>query len=65
MSLGPTIATQITSDCLPLLGSRRAKILCIDEDPQAADAIELRMGEVAVDILRASNGMQGYWLAIS
>ncbi|MDP6467201.1 MAG: response regulator [Pirellulaceae bacterium] len=65
MSLGPTMATQITSDCLPLPGSRRAKILCIDEDPQAADAIELRMGDLAVDILRASNGMQGYWLAIS
>lgn len=63
MSLGP--ATTTTPGCLPLTGNHRAKILCIDRDPQVADVLENRLTDLPVDVIRARNGMQGYWLAIS
>jgi len=43
----------------------RASILCINRDPGLADAIEDRVSDLPVDVLRARDGMQGYWLAIS
>jgi len=65
MSLGPATTSDIIPSCLPLLGGHRAKILCIDHDSEAADAIENRLSDSPVDVLRARNGMQGYWLVIS
>ena len=65
MRLGPATTNDIIPSSLPLAGGHRAKILCIDRDPDVADALENRMSELPVDVLRAQNGMQGYWLAIS
>ncbi len=46
-------------------GSHRAQILCINQNPEVADAIEDGLSDLPVDVLRARDGMQGYWLAIS
>jgi CheY-like chemotaxis protein len=65
MSLGPTTTPSVTPDNLPVPVGPRAKILCIDPNPEVADAIEDGMSDLPVEVLRARNGMEGYWLAIS
>ena len=39
-------------------------ILCIDDDPEISKILKLRLAEYGVDVLRAFNGMQGYWTAL-
>ena len=65
MSFAAPPTTDSKPACWPGLGSFRAKVLCINRDPSVADAIETQMAEMPVDVLRARNGMQGYWLAIT
>lgn len=65
MSLGRATSNDSIASSVPTLGPTRAKILCINPDAKIAAAIDERMSDLPVDILRARNGMQGYWLAIS
>jgi len=44
--------------------SHRPKILCIDDDPEISKILKLRLEPYGVDVLRAFNGMQGYWTAM-
>ena len=44
--------------------SYRPKILCIDDDPDISKILKLRLEPYGVDVLRAFNGMQGYWTAM-
>lgn len=44
--------------------SYRPKILCIDDDPEISKILKLRLEPYGVDVLRAFNGMQGYWTAM-
>jgi CheY-like chemotaxis protein len=49
-------------------GGHRAaapKVLCIDEDPQVSEVINLRLRLYGVDVLRAFHGMHGFWLAMT
>jgi len=41
----------------------RATVLCIDDDPQVTELIALRLARYHLDVLRASYGMQGLWIA--
>lgn len=41
------------------------KILCIDDDPEITSIIRARLEPYQVDVLRAFNGMQGFWTAVS
>jgi DNA-binding response OmpR family regulator len=43
---------------------RRPRILCIDDDPDISKILKLRLEPYGVDVLRAFNGMQGYWTAL-
>jgi DNA-binding response OmpR family regulator len=43
---------------------RRPSILCIDDDPDISKILKLRLDRYGVDVLRAFNGMQGYWTAL-
>jgi DNA-binding response OmpR family regulator len=43
---------------------RRIKVLCIDDDPDVSRILRIRLNDYNVDVLRAFNGMQGYWTAI-
>jgi DNA-binding response OmpR family regulator len=45
-------------------GRRRPKILCIDDDPEISKILKFRLERYGVDVLRAFNGMQGYWTAL-
>ncbi len=40
------------------------KILVIDDDPDISKAIKIRLKAYGVDVIRAFNGMQGYWAAL-
>jgi DNA-binding response OmpR family regulator len=44
--------------------SPRPRILCIDDDPDFSRILKLRLEPFGVDVLRAFNGMQGYWTAL-
>jgi len=39
-------------------------VLCIDDDPEISKILKMRLAEHGVDVLRAFNGMQGYWTAL-
>ena len=39
-------------------------VLVIDDDPDLSKAIKLRLRPYGVEVLRAFNGMQGYWRAL-
>lgn len=43
---------------------QRPRILCIDDDPDISKILKLRLEPFGVDVLRAFNGMQGYWTAL-
>jgi DNA-binding response OmpR family regulator len=43
---------------------RRPRILCIDDDPDISKILKLRLEPYGIDVLRAFNGMQGYWTAL-
>jgi DNA-binding response OmpR family regulator len=45
-------------------GRRWPKILCIDDDPEISKILKFRLERYGVDVLRAFNGMQGYWTAL-
>ncbi len=51
-----------TSETNP--GRRMPKILCIDDDPEISKILKFRLERYGVDVLRAFNGMQGYWTAL-
>jgi DNA-binding response OmpR family regulator len=38
--------------------------LCIDDDPDISKILKLRLEPYGLDVLRAFNGMQGYWTAL-
>jgi DNA-binding response OmpR family regulator len=40
-------------------------ILCIDDDPQIPEAIQLRLRSYEVNVLCAYHGMHGFWLAMT
>ncbi len=40
-------------------------ILCIDDDPQIPQAIQLRLRSYEVNVLSAYHGMHGFWLAMT
>ncbi len=40
------------------------KILCIDDDPEISKIMKLRLEPYGINVLRAFNGMQGYWTAL-
>jgi len=39
-------------------------VLVIDDDPDISKAIKLRLRPYGIEVLRAFNGMQGYWTAL-
>lgn len=41
------------------------RILCVDDDPDISQNIQLRLSEYQVDVKRAFFGMQGFWEAIT
>ena len=45
--------------------ARDHTVLVVDQDPAAADQVTKGLQRAGVRVLRASTGMQGYWLAIS
>ena len=40
-------------------------VLCIDDDPDVSKSLQIRLAGYGVDVLRAFNGMQGYWTAVA
>jgi two-component system, OmpR family, response regulator RpaA len=40
-------------------------ILCIDDDPQIAETMALRLNQYEVNMLSACHGMHGFWLAMT
>jgi CheY-like chemotaxis protein len=65
--VSPCQATSVTpsnvqspADNIP----HRPKILCIDDDPEISACLKMRLEPLGVDVLRAFNGMQGYWTAL-
>jgi DNA-binding response OmpR family regulator len=44
--------------------SRQPTVLCIDDDPDISKALKIRLEVYGVNVLRAFNGMQGYWTAV-
>lgn len=47
----------------PAAATSPPKILVIDDDLQLAKALKMRLEAHGVDVLTASNGMQGFWMA--
>lgn len=45
--------------------ARHHTVLVVDQDRTASDQVTTRLLRAGVRVLRASTGMQGYWLAIS
>ncbi len=43
---------------------RRPKVLCIDDDPHVSQAIMMRLRPLGVDVIRAFDGMQGFWTGL-
>jgi DNA-binding response OmpR family regulator len=43
---------------------RPPKVLCIDDDPDISKAIKLRLETHGIDVLRAFDGMPGFWTAL-
>ena len=43
----------------------RAKVLCIDDDPQVSHGMQLWLNQYEVEVLHAHYGMQGVALAVS
>lgn len=43
---------------------RKPTILSVDDDPDISRALRLRLGSYGINVLRAFNGMQGYWMAL-
>jgi DNA-binding response OmpR family regulator len=43
---------------------KRPKVLCIDDDPDITKILKRRLERYGIDVLRAFNGMQGYWTAL-
>lgn len=66
----PSPSTPADETVLPLSesatggASDRPKVLCIDDDPELSKSLKLRLELYGVEVLRAFNGMQGYWTAL-
>jgi DNA-binding response OmpR family regulator len=43
---------------------RGLKVLCIDDDPEVTKAIKLRLEAYGVEVIRAFDGMPGFWTAL-
>ena len=39
-------------------------MLCIDDDPHVSQAIMMRLRPLGVDVIRAFDGMQGFWTGL-
>ena len=48
----------------PAVRHNRPKVLCIDDDPNVSRSILIHMQPYEVDVIRAFNGMQGYWMGL-
>lgn len=44
--------------------TRRPRVLAIDDDPDISGAVAMRLQPYGIDVLRAFNGMQGYWTSM-
>lgn len=44
--------------------ARRPKVLCIDDDPDVSKALKIRLEAEGMDVVRAFDGMQGFWMAL-
>ena len=44
--------------------SQRPRVLCIDDDPHVSQAIMMRLRPLGVDVIRAFDGMQGFWTGL-
>lgn len=53
-----TVPDQLAAD------ARRPKVLCIDDDPDVSKAIKLRLEQHGFEVIRAFDGMQGFWTAL-
>src|SRR3990172_6184867 len=49
----------------PSAASSWPTLLCIDDDPQISEAIQLRLREYEVNVLCGYHGTHGFWLAMS
>jgi DNA-binding response OmpR family regulator len=54
----PTVPTE------PVASQFSPTVLVIDDDPDVSKAIGLRLRPYGIDVLRAFNGMQGFWMAL-
>ncbi|MDA1049999.1 MAG: response regulator [Planctomycetota bacterium] len=64
MSLDHDTTSTTGSFATPVL-SRHFTVLVVDQDPATGDQVTKELEGAGVRVLRASTGMQGYWLAIS
>ena len=53
------------TDQAPSAASIWPTLLCIDDDPQISEAIQLRLREYEVNVLCGYHGTHGFWLAMS
>ncbi len=44
--------------------AKRARVLCIDDDPEIREAISRRLADYGVEVVLAASGMPGYWAAL-
>ena len=44
--------------------TQHPKVLVIDDDPDISKALQIKLGAYGVEVVRAFNGMQGYWTAL-
>lgn len=44
--------------------TRRATVLCIDDDPDISKALAVKLKLFGFDVIRAFDGMPGYWMAL-
>ncbi|MEX0978255.1 MAG: response regulator [Pirellulales bacterium] len=43
---------------------KRTRVLCIDDDPDISKLLKIRLAAFNIEVLRAFNGMHGYWTAV-
>ena len=46
-------------------GGKQPLLLCIDDDPQVTEAIQLRLRDYEIDVRTACHGMHGFYEAMS
>jgi response regulator RpfG family c-di-GMP phosphodiesterase len=48
-----------------MTATRKPKVLCIDDDPAITVALRMRLNQYELDVLTASDGTDGFWLAVN